>query len=1294
MINDGQRKYPINPRQNANVFSLITFWWTRKIFWTGYNKDLEESDLYVTLKQDRTSYLGEIISNAWKKEVDSCAKKKNDSTPQLLRVLLRCFGIPFLLIGIAQAVMELFSRLYQPLLLATLLRNFSNNRDEWSNEVYYCAAGMILLSLLDCFIFHYTVHCTLHIGLRMKIACTSLIYQKILKLSNSVLDYETSVGQMINFLSSDISRLELALWDLHYIWIAPIQVVWITYIIFTEVGWVALVGMAVLLLFIPFQAFMAKKTTPLSFKSAERSDDRLRLMNQIITGLQVIKMCVWEKPFYTLVEKARKREMNVIKQYSILKQLALTLHCFVPRLCLFVTILTYVLFGNYINPEKVYLVTAYFNVLRSSMLFGFSVGLHQLVQALVSIRRLRKFMMHSEIAKTKQNPDRMDVKNSFALRMINVNAKWHGDNKDDTLRNVNLIVAPGSFVAIVGQVGSGKSSLLQAILQELTLTSGSIDSCGRINYISQQPWIFASSVKQNILFGQKMDKLRYAEVIRVCQMESDICSFPHGDSTAVGERGINLSGGQRARINLARAIYKDADIYLLDDPLSAVDSLVSKRLIDECICGYLKDKTRILVTHQLQYLQLADQIVVMNNGAIEQKGTFNELQALDLDFMKLLKTAEPTSKEADVGRPEGRRRSPARCETKSGGEDSDISPVEMREIAAKGRLSRDVFFAYFKASKKPFMIALMILIFLVNQIVSGGSDYFIAFWVNVESNSWHESDNSTKKFLWDGPLSRDSMIYIYSAMIVGIILLWQLQTVVYFTLCMCSSVNLHSDMFRSILRTTMYFYNTNPTGRILNRFARDINIVDTMLSMCIFDIIVIGLNLITVVIMIVAVTPWLAIPTILCACIFVFFRSIYICTSRNIKRLEGTTRSPIFDHFGASLQGLTTIRAFNAEEILMADLCYHHDVHSSAAFLFMTTSQAFGFYIDVICQLYTGVIIIAFMVFDGLAVVSNIGLIITQTMSLTIMLQWGIRQTAELESQLTSIERILEYSRLEEEPMIDGKPETKPPDDWPTKGLVEFKDVNLMYIRGGAHVLKSINFIVLPKEKIGIVGRTGAGKSSLINALFRLAYIEGEIRIDDVSTDAIALHDFRSKISIIPQEPFLFTGSLRRNLDPFDQFSDAVLWQALQDVELKETISDMAGELDTKVSDEGSNFSVGQRQLLCLARAIVKNNRIMVLDEATANIDPYTDSLIQKTVKTKFVNCTVFTIAHRLNTIMDSDRIFVMDAGCLVEFDHPYILLQRKGRFYNMVQQTGVMAENLMDIAAKSFYKKDRPPSR
>ncbi|XP_032671366.1 probable multidrug resistance-associated protein lethal(2)03659 [Odontomachus brunneus] len=1301
MINDGHKKYPKNPRQNANVISLLTYWWTRKIFRVGYKKELEETDLYATLTQDRASYLGELIDKVWQAEVKSCqkrngSKKKDVSKPKLIRALIRCFGKPYLLVGIALVFMELFSRIYQPLLLATLLRYFEKSKEEWSDEVYYCAAGIIVLSIVDAFIVHYTVHYAMHLGLKVKIACTTLVYQKILRLSNSVLDSETSVGQMVNFLSSDITRLETSLIDLHYIWIAPIQMVMILYFMFPLVGWSGLLGMSVLLLFIPFEAFLARKIIPLTLKMAERSDHRLRLMNQVIAGLQVIKMYVWEIPFANLVEKARKREMNVIKKFSILKQLALTLDCYVPRLCLFVTVLSYVLFGNFINAEKVYLVTAYFNVLRNSMIFGFAMGLHQLVQVLVSSRRLEKFMMHAEIVKTAKEPCQKSTKDPFALRMIDVNAKWQDDAKEDTLCKINLTVLPGSFVVIVGPVGSSKSSLLHVILQELPLASGSIESHGRINYVSQQPWIFASSVKQNVLFGQEMDKSRYDRVIKVCQMESDISSFSHGDRTIVGERGINLSGGQRARLNLARAIYKDADIYLLDDPLSAVDSHVSRRIVDECICGFLKEKTRILVTHQLQYLPLADQIIVMTNGGIQQKGTFNELQDMGLDFMKLLKTVDAEDEEIQKKKSELTQRQISTREINTN-EDADSidSPVETRETMAKGRMSGRVFFAYFKASKRPYMIMLMMLVFLVNQIVSGGSDYFIAFWVNIESSSWRKNDNGTTEFVWQGPLSRDATVYVYSAMIAIIILLWQFQTFVYFSVCMWSSINLHSDMFRSIMRATMYFYNTNPAGRILNRFARDINIVDLMLSMCVFDIIVIGLGLISVIVIVVAITPWLAIPTVACACIFIFFRTIYISTSRAVKRLEGITRSPIFDHLGASLQGLTTIRAFNAEKTLVADLCRHQDLNSSACFLFLATSRTFGFYIDLICQLYIGVIIIAFTMFDSLAVVGNIGLILTQIMSLTNTLQWGIRQTAELESQLTSIERILEYSNLEEEPMIDSKPETKPPDDWPMKGLVEFKNVKLRYSHHDDYILRNISFTVLPEEKIGIVGRTGAGKSSLINALFRLACVEGEIFMDGISTGAIALHDFRSKISIIPQEPFLFTGSLRQNLDPFDQYSDAVLWQALEDVEMKDTISDLAAGLNTKVSDEGSNFSVGQRQLLCLARAIIKNNRIMVLDEATANIDPYTDSLIQKTVRTKFVNCTVFTVAHRLNTIMDSDRIFVMDAGHLVEFDHPYVLLQRKGRFYNMVQQTGAaMAENLMDIAAKSFFEKDRPPSR
>lgn len=356
----------------------------------------------------------------------------------------------------------------------------------------------------------------------------------------------------------------------------------------------------------------------------------------------------------------------------------------------------------------------------------------------------------------------------------------------------------------------------------------------------------------------------------------------------------------------------------------------------------------------------------------------------------------------------------------------------------------------------------------------------------------------------------------------------------------------------------------------------------------------------------------------------------------------------MFDHVGATLQGLTTIRAFKAEKVVTADFDNHQDLHTSTWFIFISISRAFGLYIECFCLLYLALIVIIFLIFEDLAVAGDIGLVITQITAVTGILQWGMRQTAELENQITSVERVLEYSRLEEEPFLDSAPGKTPPKEWPSKGHVEFKDVKLKYGPKGAYVLKGINFVVMPKEKVGVVGRTGAGKTSLISALFRLAYVEGEIVIDDVPTNTISLHDFRSKISIIPQEPILFGGSLRRNLDPFDEYSDSALWEALQEVELKEAISDMAAGLNSKVAEEGSNFSVGQRQLLCLVRALVKNSKIMVLDEATANVDPQTDSLIQMTVRKKFMDCTVITIAHRLNTIMDSDKILVMDQGYLV----------------------------------------------
>ncbi|XP_076231417.1 putative multidrug resistance-associated protein lethal(2)03659 isoform X2 [Calliopsis andreniformis] len=1235
-----QREEVKNPRQKANTLSILTFWWILKLFLLGYKRDLEESDLYSPLREDKSSYLGQRIVKNWEIERKRCEKKKDGAKPSLFRVLYYCFGRTVIKTGLALFVLEFVIRLAQPFFLARLLRYFAGSRSGWDVDIYYYAAAFCLLPLLDAVIIHWSLQNLMHVGMKVRIACCTLIYRKILRLSSTVLENATSTGQMVNFLSNDVNRLDYFVFGIHYLWIGPLQMFVIAYLIYRELGFGAISGLSMFLLCIPLQLFLGRKVSGLTLVSAQKTDNRLRLMNQIIAGVEIIKMYVWEIPYSLLVEKARRKEVDVIKKFSIVEQFGLTFDIYVPRVGIFITVLTYVLTGNTINAEKVFMTTAFFTLLRSSMTIGFALSIHTLAEASVSIKRLEEFMMYPELPEPKTTQRRVATE-ALPVYLKNVSAKWD-ISRDYTLRNINLTVQTGSFIAIIGQIGAGKSSLLQAMLRELSLEDGVLETHGKISFADQKPWIFASSIKQNILFGQPMNKARYDEVLRVCQLQRDIDSMPHHDKTMVGERGINLSGGQRARINLARAVYAEADIYLLDDPLSAVDSHVGSRIVDECIYGFLKEKTRILVTHQVQYLQSADQIIVMNNGSIQARGSFEELQHMHLDFLKIFEDLDENrqSKKSEDGKNnrhsvENSRRVEEIASTEE--------PVEVAETRTFGKISIKVFLAYWKASKNVALLVMMFILFVASQSMATGTDYLLAFWVNTEVASWVRNENGTMDFQWHGPLSRHGIIYLYSGLTLGVVCAYVFQTFIYYAVCMRASKNLHAQMFRSIVRAVMYFYNTNPAGRILNRFSKDIGIIDKKMPLTMFDVIIMFLNFMGTVIIIGTVSAWLLIPTCVIMLLFYYMRVVYISTSRAVKRMEGVTRSPVFDHVGATLQGLITV---------------------------------------------------TFLVFEDLAVAGDIGLVITQITGVVGILQWGMRQTAELENQITSVERVLEYSNLEEEPFLDSDPEKKPPEGWPSKGLVEFRNVKLKYGPKGAYILKGIDFVVMPKEKIGVVGRTGAGKTSLISALFRLAYVEGDIIIDDVATDKIALHDFRSKISIIPQEPILFGGSLRRNLDPFDEYSDSALWEALQEVELKDMVSDMAAGLNSKVAEEGSNFSVGQRQLLCLVRALVRNNKIMVLDEATANVDPQTDSLIQKTVRKKFMDCTVFTIAHRLNTIMDSDKILVMDQGHLVEFDHPFVLLQKRGYFYKMVQQTGAaMANTLTEVAKNWFYRNNASPS-
>ncbi|PNF14801.1 putative multidrug resistance-associated protein lethal(2)03659 [Cryptotermes secundus] len=1310
-----QHEKPEHPRASANVFSALTFWWILSIFWKGYKRDLETTDISAPLQEHKSDYLGDKFEKFWNEEVKLAAQRKRKAS--LLRVIARCFGPKIMVYGFFLFTMEVLLRLSQPLLLGRLVRHFSAAESDASitiEEAYIYAAGVVLCSALNVIVIHPYMMAIFHMGMKIRVACCSLIYRKALRLSMTALG-ETTAGQVVNLMSNDVNRFDVAVVFLHYLWIGPIETFVVTYFMWNEVGPSAAIGVASLLLFIPLQGFLGKKTSEYRLKTAIRTDERVRLMNEIISGIQVIKMYTWEIPFAKLVNSTRKNEVRAIRATSYIRGIALSFIIFTTRISIFITILSYVLFGYQIRADKVFVLVSYYQILRQTMTVFFPQGIAQIAEAQVSINRLQKFMLYeerdSEVVEHEpaannglQHDGVNDVgkeeRITLGIRITNATAQWTPVSHEKTLNKVTVDIKPGMLVAVIGPVGAGKTSLLQAILRELPLIEGTIEVGGTLSYASQEPWMFAGSLRQNILFGQPFVRERYTHVVHVCALKRDFMLLPYADKTIVGERGVSLSGGQRARANLARAIYKDADVYLLDDPLSAVDPHVGKHLFEDCIAGFLKGKTVILATHQLHHLKQADLILVLDNGSVAAQGTYSELKATGLDFVKLLNDdlEEETLEEQKIFR---------QTSISSVNSVEVTEPKEVAEMRTVGSVTSKVYGTYLRSGGNWCIILTTVLLFILTQALASGCDYWITYWTNIEEmqfglRDWDNvngslangysvnesltNDTSVENTLPD-TLSREMCIYIYTAVTVGTILVTLMRSITFFSVCMRASIHLHDSMFRSITRATMYFFNTNPSGRILNRFSKDMGAIDELLPSAMIDCLQIGLAILGIIVVVAIVNVWLLIPTFFVGVTFYLLRIVYLSTSRSVKRLEGLTRSPVFQHLNASLQGLTTIRAFKAQAVLEKEFDNHQDLHSGAWYLFIASSRAFGFWLDMVCLIYITLVTISFFVIGGENTGGNVGLAITQAIGLTGMLQWGMRQSTELENQMTSVERVMEFTHVEQEPPLTSPQDKKPPKSWPSEGVIKFDRLYLRYSPAEEPVLKNLNFTIQAKQKVGIVGRTGAGKSSLIAALFRLAPLEGSIYIDGIDTLTVGLHELRNKLSIIPQEPVLFSGTLRKNLDPFDEYSDSILWRALEEVELKDVVNDLSAGLNSKVMEGGSNFSVGQRQLVCLARAIIRNNTILVLDEATANVDPQTDTLIQQTIRKKFVNCTVLTIAHRLNTVMDSDRVLVMDAGTMVEFDHPHVLLLNKNGFlFNMVQQTGKgMIETLTKKAKMSY---------
>ncbi|KAL2730827.1 ATP-binding cassette sub-family C member 4-like isoform X1 [Vespula squamosa] len=1331
---DSSKKYDNpNPRSTANLFSKLTFWWLKPLFLYGKDHDLEVKDLYNVSSSDISELLGKKLERNWVKELK--AAEATDRKPKLYTALQRTFLSSFAYYGGWTLFLCIVLKVLQPYTLGLLIWHFDPRATSSVTEAYMYATAVVVMIALTAIINHHIYLGQMEIGMRMRVACSSLVYKKILRLSQGTTNNTTS-GQIINLLSNDVSKFDQLFTHLHYIWIMPIQGALISFLIWETVGIASLAGIFLITIqTIPVQGYMSKWTANLRLKIAIRTDERVRLMSEIIRGIQVIKMYTWEIPFEKFVSLSRSHEIDILTLTSYLRGFTLATFIFTERTTLYFTIMAYVLYGNNISADKIFSMAQYFNILQATMAIFYPMAVAFAAEALVSIKRLENFLLLEEnVPLTRALPK--DEKNSIILK--DVTATWTETTIVTTLHDINNYIGFGKLYALVGPVGAGKSSFLQLILGELKISHGQINIKGSISYASQESWLFAGTVKNNILFGQPYDQKKYQKVIKACALLKDFEQFPHGDKTLVGDRGTALSGGQRARINLARAVYRDADIYLLDDPLSAVDVHVGKHLFDQCINGYLKNKTRILVTHQIQFLRDCDYIIILNNGKVENEGTFADIQNEKTDFLKLLVNDE--SKEKVLVKENSIDSTSDMLSNYNTTEDEDNEPQETEELMAKGSLSKVVYWKYFRAGASIFVIIAFFCSTMLGQIGSSGSDYWVAYWTNQEEmrlkkerNFIHlqhnfntsaltdENENSTdfrngtldniKHIIFNDSsiiqnmtvenmtnvnvvptksygLDTQTALWIYGAFIILSIVMTTTRNLLFFKTCMTASKNLHNLMFSCLLKAPMQFFNTNPFGRILNRFSKDIGAVDEILPRTMIESIQIFAVMSGILIQVIIINWWTIIPVLIMGFLYWKIRNIYMATAQNLKRLEGITKSPVFSHVNSSLVGLSTIRSANAQLMLCKEFDSHQDLHTGAYSLSVSAATAFGFALDTVTVLFVTFITYSFIIFNNEnTFAGNVGLAISQVLILCGMLQHGMRQTSEAIAQMTSVERILQFTQLDEEGPFTSDPSNKPSLKWPTKGEIKFDHVYLQYSNSDPPVLKDLNFIIQPAMKIGIVGRTGAGKSSLISALFRLSEFNGIIYIDGINIKKIGLHDLRNKISIIPQDPVLFSASLRDNLDPFHKHDDATLWATMEEVELKSAFT----SLDHQISESGSNLSAGQRQLLCLARAIIENNKILILDEATANVDPATDTLIQITIRKKFQNCTVLTIAHRLNTIMDSDRVLLLDHGEVLEFNHPYILLKNKqSHFYEMAKETGDNMMKQFHIISEEAYNNSK----
>ncbi|XP_044572440.1 multidrug resistance-associated protein 1 isoform X9 [Drosophila ananassae] len=1327
------------PELSASFLSRITYQWFDKMALKGYRNPLEEKDLWDLRPQDSCSEVMPTFAYHWNQNVRKNYKGRARVEPKaqfsngnvtfenphgekngrkkgvasIMPPIYKSFGGVFMF----GALMKLFTdclTFAQPQVLSLII-SFVEDQDkekqpEWKGILY--SVLLFVLAAAQTFILGQYFHRMFIVGLRIRTALINAIYRKALRISNST-KKESTVGEIVNLMAVDAQRFMELTTYLNMIWSAPLQIGLALFFLWQQLGPSVLAGLAVMIILIPVNGVIASRIKTYQIRQMKYKDERVKLMNEVLSGIKVLKLYAWEPSFEKQVLDIRDKEIATLRSTAYLNASTSFLWSCAPFLVSLVTFATYVLIdeNNVLDATKTFVSLSLFNILRFPLTM-LPMLITNLVQTQVSVNRINKFLNSEELD---PNSVLHDPSKPHPMSIENGEFSW-GD--EITLRNINIEVRKSSLVALVGTVGSGKSSVVQAFLGEMEKLAGVVNTVGKLAYVPQQAWIQNATVRDNILFGQTYDRKRYNKVIDACALRADIDILSAGDQTEIGEKGINLSGGQKQRISLARAVYSDADLYLLDDPLSAVDAHVGKHIFEEVIGpkGMLARKSRVLVTHGVTFLPQVDSIYVMKAGEISESGTFDQLvknKGAFADFIiqhlqdgneeeeelnqikrqisstaddpeligsveKAIKLARTeslsdsisvTSADSLMGRGNSLRRRAKRQDSHdsvaSAASLKKKQEVEGKLIETEKSQTGGVDFAVYKHYIKSVGIFLSVATLVLNFVFQAfqiGSNLWLTKWANDQRV---ENDTSL----------RDMYLGVYGAFGFGQGVLAYFAVVIVYLGGFRAAKVIHNDLLRVIIRGSVCrFYDVTPIGRLLNSFSGDMDVIDEELPATLDSFMTFIWMVLATIVVISLSTPIFLAVIVPIAILYYFAQRFYVATSRQLMRLESVSRSPIYSHFGETVTGASTIRAYNVGDRFIEESDAKVDKNQVCKYPSVIANRWLAIRLEMVGNL---IILFAslFAVLGGQTNPGLVGLSVSYALQVTQTLNWLVRMTSDIETNIVSVERIKEYGETKQEAPWELEADKNKPKNWPEEGRVEFQNFQVRYREGLDLVLRGVSFNIKGGEKVGIVGRTGAGKSSLTLALFRIIESAGgRIAIDGVDIATMGLHMLRSRLTIIPQDPVLFSGSLRMNLDPFEVNTDDEIWKALELSHLKLFVKSLAAGLNHEIAEGGENLSVGQRQLVCLARALLRKTKVLVLDEATAAVDLETDDLIQKTIRTEFKECTVLTIAHRLNTILDSDKVIVLDKGQITEFASPTELLDNpKSAFYSMAKDANLV---------------------